>query len=1041
VAKRRLINRDPGRSSFALLLWIVLSLTDTARAQDALATFSFEDHLHRAWCNELVFYPVEAALWGRQDLSLIEPDGTSTPLQWVAAEHAPNGKASVAFLASVPEFGKATYSLVTLRQVAKDGDLQVSESANSLELTNAQIGLRLHRGEKALTDGPLAGLRLPSGVWIGDGSIAEAARPTRHRVDVTSQGPVFLDATVNYEFGDKGIWKLRFRIVQGEAVVLVDEFCDLPAQSSWHLSLSDGWHPTRLFYRNEKALPGSTFGQQETCQIGLAADGEPMFVLEPWLHWNYRARQGNWFAIYGEATHDMLMAGALRAGSWRDRDRIAAQQPQSPAFVNFTVQGDQLSGEWPLLWGRRQWMLATTQRDQSLRDATKDPGLDDRHSSPLPQLLLIKHGDFPLDLIKDYQFESSDEGRRHPCMLIQTADVEALRKSANMDAVRQDIAKYNLAKEPVRLDESMGRAITAYLITGDAELGRHLSEAAAKAVQEVVDGYLMQTRLPTPGFAPHMRQQAAVSLLLADAVLDGGHMPPDVRRRIKAQAAFLGYTLDRDDVYAPALGYAGLPNMTTSHYGYKAAAASFIPTHPQAKVWIADALRECHEQLEGWSDSNGGWLEAPHYAMVSYDALLGVSLMAHNAGLGGDLYHPQMKRVMEWFAKISTPPDSRYGEHRHLPAIGNSYMVEPTGEFGIVARLWRDKDPHFARQMQWMYRQQNSFATPGIGGSYPALSGYRSLLLDPTIPEEAPSYGSELFPETGVVLRTGFPGPRETMLHLIAGNHRSHYDLDSGSITFWGQGRILCEDFGYYGMAPSDDHSMVTSAAATSNEMKVEAFAAAPQADYVCGLKEAWRRQILFVKDADPLGPCYAVLCDTLSQPDPGAMWRLWTTSTHLELLEHRASAKGLEDVDMDVHFALPEKPALSQEARTRTSGAGLWPNGSQAPFPSTQNGILVPMPPEQPVVTALLIPRLSTEKAATVTTFSSGRVIRVQSERGEDWVFLSATPFSFQQDDLKFEGTVGLVQIRGDQKLLKLPETGRLELGGQRTEKSRAAD
>ena len=129
--------------------------------------------------------------------------------------------------------------------------------------------------------------------------------------------------------------------------------------------------------------------------------------------------------------------------------------------------------------------------------------------------------------------------------------------------------------------------------------------------------------------------------------------------------------------------------MTTSHYGYKAAAACFNPTHPEAKAWIADALREAHEELETWSDDNGGWMEAPHYAMVSYDALLGISIMANNAGLGGDLFHPKMKKVIEWLAKISTPPDSRYGGFRHLPPIGNTYLIEPTGEFGIVARLSR----------------------------------------------------------------------------------------------------------------------------------------------------------------------------------------------------------------------------------------------------------------------------------------------------------------------------------------------------------------
>lgn len=62
---------------------------------------------------------------------------------------------------------------------------------------------------------------------------------------------------------------------------------------------------------------------------------------------------------------------------------------------------------------------------------------------------------------------------------------------------------------------------------------------------------------------------------------------------------------------------------------------------------------------------------------------------------------------------------------------------------------------------------------------------------------------------------------------------------------------------------------MVTAASAASDMMTVDGFAPAPHADYVSGVKEAWTRQILFVKDTDPLGPNYAVLCDTLKQPDP----------------------------------------------------------------------------------------------------------------------------------------------------------------------------
>ena len=99
--------------------------------------------------------------------------------------------------------------------------------------------------------------------------------------------------------------------------------------------------------------------------------------------------------------------------------------------------------------------------------------------------------------------------------------------------------------------------------------------------------------------------------------------------------------------------------------------------------------------------------------------------------------------------------------------------------------------------------------TPGIGGAYPGLQGYEHVLLDPTIPARPPKFTSELFPDAGAVLRAHFPSDRETYLHYIQGPMHQHYDFDEGSIVFWGKGRPLCEDFGYYGRAPASDHSRI----------------------------------------------------------------------------------------------------------------------------------------------------------------------------------------------------------------------------------------
>ena len=46
--------------------------------------------------------------------------------------------------------------------------------------------------------------------------------------------------------------------------------------------------------------------------------------------------------------------------------------------------------------------------------------------------------------------------------------------------------------------------------------------------------------------------------------------------------------------------------------------------------------------------------------------------------------------------------------------IGNTYMREPTGEFGLIANIWKRKDPEFAANMQWMHQQQGSPAEPGL---------------------------------------------------------------------------------------------------------------------------------------------------------------------------------------------------------------------------------------------------------------------------------------------------------------------------------------
>ena len=170
--------------------------------------------------------------------------------------------------------------------------------------------------------------------------------------------------------------------------------------------------------------------------------------------------------------------------------------------------------------------------------------------------------------------------------------------------------------------------------------------------------------------------------------------------------------------------------------------------------------------------------------------------------------------------------------------------------------MWRTTDPAFSRQMQWVWKAHGTPLTPGIGGAYPGMQGYTLATLDEKLPAAPPRWSSELFPDAGAVFRAHFPGECETYLHYIQGPMHQHYDYDEGSFVLWGKGQPLCEDFGYYGRAPAADHSRVDDGFVEQlgNEGRIREFAAGT-VDYLRGERAGWHRQILFVKDDDPLGP------------------------------------------------------------------------------------------------------------------------------------------------------------------------------------------
>ncbi len=971
--------------------------------EPAVAIFPLKDHLNHAWQHELVFFPVESNVFGRKDLRLMGPDDKPAAYQWVSAEAAGARKNSVAFFASVPKGGISQYRLVPGSPVATT-DLRVTVASDSVRLENGLAGIHVG-GPAADKEGPIAGIRLRSGRWIGGGELKTPWPTNRITVTAGSQGPVFADAIVAYEFPQHCSWRLRFRLVAGEPVALVDEEFSLPEGAGWNLQLGKGWNPDQMFHR----------GMVHDCKTTpvAATAGAKLFLLEPWAPWWGDTPRGNWTALFRGDGDDLLAIGCREPGVWVEPGRT-----QWDASV--TLSQPNVAAGFQLRGFARKWLLASLSRRESVTD--KD------NFAPLPQQTMMRFSDAALDVVKDYTVAWDDRGTRHPRLFTTAAEVDRFRQSFKVN--QETLARLRQAKiNPWQMDE----AVAYLLATSDQELGRRFADAVLEMLQQAVDRFVLQDHLRTHGTAPHHRTTEIMwSAIMADLALGSPALTADERQRINAQLAYLGYTLAGPGFISPERGYSANPNMTTTARGMLGLVACAIPSHPAARGWAQYALAEVQRELDQWCDAEGGWLEAPHYMTVSMDSIVSLALALRETGFTDTAweFQPKLRKTAQWLAEISTPSDPRLKGDRHMPEIGNTYLGERTCLGGWLARIWRDKDPQFASHMQWWWKAHGSSRTLGIGGAYPGTQGYGFLMFDESIPATPPPCVSRLFPDTGAVLRAHFPGERETYLHYIQGRMHQHYDYDEGSFILWGKGQPLCEDFGYYGRAAAADHSRVDDGFVEmlGNEGRIQEFAAGA-VDYLRGERGGWQRQILFVKDADPLGPNYFVVRDSVVSGKPFD-WRVWIAAAEPPAVgTNPVRAKGRFGADLVVYFLDPAAPKVATQPLTRRSGASGFESQE-----STQHCLLVNSPSDQPVA-AVLYPVLKDQPTPRFTTLANGRGVKIESSFGTDYALLGLDSFRLQADGLEFDGKAGAVQVRPTGARVSLPCRGKIGYQGKSLE------
>ncbi len=164
-----------------------------------LARFTLRDYLNRDWQNELVTFAVNPDLASRKDLVLLDGGGKSVAFQWCV-----EGAPAIAFLASLPKLGQVEYRLAEGRERPAP-DLELREGADFLELASDEAGIRLHKNPKAAQGGPIAGVRLGSGRFVGAGELHLAAPPGKFRPESSEPRSGLCRSGIGLHHGRQGL--------------------------------------------------------------------------------------------------------------------------------------------------------------------------------------------------------------------------------------------------------------------------------------------------------------------------------------------------------------------------------------------------------------------------------------------------------------------------------------------------------------------------------------------------------------------------------------------------------------------------------------------------------------------------------------------------------------------------------------------------------------------------------------------------------------------------------------------------------------------
>lgn len=410
-----------------------------AAPEKPLHTFRLEEPLGHGWSEEIVHFDF-AVKTDAENLRLVDDDGAPVPCQFEDLHRTEGGTVTgrLRTVVSLPADGSHALHLLPGTPNAKTA-LTLHKQHERYLLANRHIELELplwtalakQKKPLAEMEPPLRSIRRSGKQWLGelrwfdngaDTHVTEAG------TTVLKQGPVVVSIRQQLTFAGGGHYRMEIELGARQEVARIREECTLAApDAGLRLSLQPGLGADRLLWHNHWRK-NKYAGSWKRVRTPLDLEKRDTICrLRPWSFW-WKPGRSEWAGFYRQNGEDLVGLLLMRPSRWSptggkgfahtELPVTAGPDGQVHVTLGLTAKPNE-KGHGPTL--RRVWGLTAGRTQDHLTDG-----------APCKlRALLIKHGEFPLDRIKDYgfRFQPAEPDREHPFLLFGPRDIERVRRT------------------------------------------------------------------------------------------------------------------------------------------------------------------------------------------------------------------------------------------------------------------------------------------------------------------------------------------------------------------------------------------------------------------------------------------------------------------------------------------------------------------------------------------------------------------------------------------------------------------------------------